>query len=78
MSVHLEKSISEFNVFDLEDPRLEEWMTKAPEMQKAHCLDNNNTESFQYTDTERDVIQLRVCQTLFGLVSLTKKKHFSN
>lgn len=65
-----EEPSGKFNVFDLKDARLKILIENAKKRQKGY-FDNNNTGSFQYLDDEFDVIQLRVCYILFGLVSLT-------
>uniref|UniRef100_A0AC34QJ70 DUF4781 domain-containing protein n=1 Tax=Panagrolaimus sp. JU765 TaxID=591449 RepID=A0AC34QJ70_9BILA len=67
MSVEFEGTIGRFNDFDWNDPKLQEWFKEAKKMQKNHYRDNNNTRYFEYEDTQLDAIQLRVCQSLFGL-----------
>uniref|UniRef100_A0AC34PZL6 DUF4781 domain-containing protein n=1 Tax=Panagrolaimus sp. JU765 TaxID=591449 RepID=A0AC34PZL6_9BILA len=67
MSVQLEEPISKFNTVNWKDPNLEDWIENVKIRQQSHYSNNNKTGCFQYADTELDAIQLRVCQTLFGL-----------
>uniref|UniRef100_A0AC34QT97 DUF4781 domain-containing protein n=1 Tax=Panagrolaimus sp. JU765 TaxID=591449 RepID=A0AC34QT97_9BILA len=67
LNVKFEKTVGQFHIFDWDAPKLQEWSIKAQEMQNVHCNENNGTKSFDYDDTESDAIQLRVCQSLFGL-----------